>query len=68
MKLLKHIEHLIKASAGRYCSIHGSKITTGGAARKLEVQLGVPTVKKTQSSSYRDIFLLLLGPSQCAHM
>lgn len=46
MKLPKHIEHLIKASAGRYCSIHGSKITTGGAARKLEVQLGVPTVKK----------------------
>lgn len=44
MKLLKHIEHLIKASAGRYCLIHGSKITTGGAA--LEVQLGVPTVKK----------------------
>lgn len=47
MKLLKHIEHLIKASAGRYCSIHGSRITTGRAARKLEVQLvGVPTVKK----------------------
>lgn len=46
MKLLKHIEHLIKASAGRYCSIHGSRIATGRAARKLEVQLGVPTVKK----------------------
>lgn len=46
MKRLKRIELLIKASAGRYCSIHGSKITTGRAARKLEVQLGVPTVKK----------------------
>lgn len=56
MKLLKHIEHLIKASAGRYCLIHGSKITTGRAARKLEVQLGVPTVKKNAkclSSSFR---------------
>lgn len=60
MKRLKHIEHLIKVSAGRCYLTRGSRITTRRVARKHEVQLRVPTVKNAKlprclSSSFRTI-------------